>query len=406
MTFDPLGQGAPLGRVAPVGRRAARRAEQRRKRRRNQRLAAVVAAVTALVVVLALVTGGGGGEPRDGGPKRTQRTLLMQVMSPDRNAVLTALLAYDPATKRGAVVLVPPQVVVTVPGAGSQILAKTLVTAGIDGTRNAVADLMGVTVDGSWVLESSAFQRLVTAEGGIDVDVDVPVVRGRTVLVQAGAQHLGGVQALLYATYLAPGEQEQSRLARVQAVLDGLLLALPDDVTSLVRALGSSSHQSRPVADVAAVLTGLKGASASEELQYRSLPVIRLDTGTDDTRFRLDAAGSTVLVDELLADSVPEGARAEGNRVLVLNGVGTPGLGAKVRDKLVRNGLVFVGSRNAPSFGYAKTLVLVQEATQEGAALGAKVARAIGVPASSVQVSDQIGTIADVVVIVGADFKP
>jgi hypothetical protein len=33
------------------------------------------------------------------------------------------------------------------------------------------------------------------------------------------------------------------------------------------------------------------------------------------------------------------------------------------------------------------------------------VARALGVPASSVRVSVQIGTIADVVVIVGRDFK-
>jgi hypothetical protein len=67
--------------------------------------------------------------------------------------------------------------------------------------------------------------------------------------------------------------------------------------------------------------------------------------------------------------------------------------------------LVFVGSRNAPTFGYAKTQVLVKDATTEGAALGARVAKALGVPASSVAASDQIGMIADVVVIVGKDFK-
>jgi hypothetical protein len=47
----------------------------------------------------------------------------------------------------------------------------------------------------------------------------------------------------------------------------------------------------------------------------------------------------------------------------------------------------------------------VKDASAEGAALGARVAKALGVPGSSVMSSDQIGTIADVVVIIGRDFK-
>jgi anionic cell wall polymer biosynthesis LytR-Cps2A-Psr (LCP) family protein len=400
VTFDPLGH------HAPAGRRAARRAEQRRRRRRNQRVFGAVAGLLMVVAAVAVVFGGPGEEKKDVGDKRTQRTLLLQVQGPDRTAVATALLAHDPATKEGAVVLVPPQVIATVPGAGSQLLGKALSTSGIDGSRNALADLVGVTIDGSWVLDAAAFQRLVSAEGGIDVTVDVPIVQGRTIVLQAGEQHVDGVRAYAFATYLAPGEQEQSRLARLQSVIDGVLTGLPDKVDALVGSLGATSRHTQKVGDVAAVLSGLKADGRRDALQYRSLPVIKVDAGTDETRFRLDDAASRLMVDELLADSVPEGARAEGNRVLVLNGVGTPGLGAKVRDKLVRNGLVFVGSRNAPSFGYAKTVVLVKDATQEGAALGARVARAIGLPAASVQVSDQIGTITDVVIIVGADFKP
>jgi hypothetical protein len=400
VTPDPTGHQA-------LGRRAARRAEQRRRRRRNQRLAAAVAATMAVVVVLGLLVGGRGddGDP-DGADRRTQRTLLIQVMSPDRAAVATALLAHDPEAGAGAVVLVPPQLIVTVPGAGSQVLGRALSTSGVDGSRNALSDLLGVTIDGSWVLDSAGFQRLVTAVGGIDVTVDVPVVRGRTVVLQAGGQHVDGTRALAFATFLAPGEEEQSRLARLQEVLGGLVAALPDDTTRLVSGLDANARRTQQPKDVGALLAGLHQDGRDDALQFRSLPVVRVDSGNDDVRFRLDPAASKVLVDELLADSVPEGARAEGNRVLVLNGVGTPGLGAKVRDKLVRNGLVFVGSRNASSFGYAKTLVLVKDATQEGAALGARVARALGVPASSVQVSDQIGTIADVVVIVGKDFRP
>jgi len=404
VTFDPLGQQTPMG--MPPGRRAARREEQRRRRKRNQRVAAVVAAVVALALVLSFVTGRGGGDDKKGGETRTQRTLLLQVRSPDGIAVATALLAHDPARKQGAVVLVPPQVIVAVPGAGSQVLSKVLGTSGADGTRNAVADLLGVVIDGSWVLDATAFQRLVTAEGGIEVDVDVPVLRGRTVVLQPGQQRLNGTGALAFATYLAEGEEEQSRLARLQAVLDGVVNALPTDVTRLVNGLGPAARHTKPAQEVAALLSGLKADGAANDLQYRSLPVVKVDTGNEETRFRVDLEPTLTMVDELLADSVPEGARAEGNRVLVLNGVGTPGLGAEVRDKLVRGGLVFVGSRNAPSFGYPRTIVLVKDATQEAGELGRKVARAIGLPNASVEVSDQIGTIADVVVVVGKDFKP
>jgi hypothetical protein len=64
-----------------------------------------------------------------------------------------------------------------------------------------------------------------------------------------------------------------------------------------------------------------------------------------------------------------------------------------------------VGQRNAPRFGYKNTIVLVPTATSQSVSVGQQVARTLGVPASAVQTTDEIGTIADVVVIVGADFK-
>jgi len=132
--------------------------------------------------------------------------------------------------------------------------------------------------------------------------------------------------------------------------------------------------------------------------------VVPIDPGNGVTAFRLDTDASDALVDRLLAQSVPPGRRATGNRVLVLNGVGTPGLGNRVRAKLVPAGFVYVGSRNAQQFGYPTTKVLVRAATPADQELGDRVARAIGVPPSSVATSE-IGSIADVVVLVGGDFK-
>ena len=169
-----------------------------------------------------------------------------------------------------------------------------------------------------------------------------------------------------------------------------------------MRSVASPSRSTCPSSGTSFLLR-LAVADAEGQLQYDTLPVIPIDPGGGVTAFRIDAPRLVPVVERLLADSVPPGVREGGNRVLVLNGVGTPGLGEAVRAKLAPAGFVFVGSRNAPEFGYATTQVLVREATQEGRVLGERVAAAIGVPASSVGAQD-FGTVADVVVLVGADF--
>lgn len=338
---------------------------------------------------------------------RTQATVLFQVRGDSGSAAASALLAHDSAGHSGAAVLIPPQVIVTVPGTGSLQLGRVLKTVPPERSRSAVGDLLGVTVDAGWVLDAPTFSALIDHVGGIQVDVDVPVVVARTVVLNAGSQRLDGLQAAEFFGYLAPGEQEQARLARLQAVLDGFLSALPrstSQVSVALSGLGAGSAASEPLPQLASFLVGLAEDGRGQALQYDSLPVIPIDPGNGVTSFRLDPDATRALVDRLLAQSVPAGSRQTGNRVLVLNGVGTPGIGEKVRERLVPAGFVFVASRNNASFGVAQTRVLVKEATPEAQALGERVAKALGVPVGSVQTAE-IGSIADVIVVVGADFR-
>lgn len=391
--------------------RVGRRAEQRRQRRRRR-----VRLVAALVGVLALLAAAFAvylakdepvRPPAPEAPARTQSTLLFQLQGANGAAAASALLAHDPADKVGAVVLIPPQVLVTVPGTGSLPFGRALSTVPPEGSRNALSDLMGVTVDGGWVVTLPVLTDLIDALGGIPVEVDVPVVQGDTIVLSAGAQSVDGARAAEFLLYLAPGEQEQARLARLQEVLDGLINVLPrtsEELVPLLDVLGPRSVTTLELPRLADFLLGLAIADEAGQLQYDSLPVIPIDPGGGVTAFRVDPERLTALVDRLLADSVPEGVREGGNRVLVLNGVGTPGLGEAVRAKLAPAGFVFVGSRNADRFGYPTTQVIVPEATPEAQALGERVAKAIGVPATAV-VTQDFGTVADVIVLVGADFQ-
>jgi anionic cell wall polymer biosynthesis LytR-Cps2A-Psr (LCP) family protein len=394
-----------------VAGRAGRRAELRRaKRQRRRRLIAVAGAVAVVVLAIAIYALA----RDDSSPKtsiakqvRTQSTLLFQVQGESGDAIASALLAHDPAGRSGAVVLIPPQVIVNVPGTGALQLSRALKTVPPERSRAAVGDVLGVTVDGGWVIDVPTLGRLIDQAGGVNVDVDVPVVVARVVVLSPGSQRLDGQHATAFLRYLAPGEQEQARLARLQEVLDGLLNVLPRstaEVASMVSALGPRSNLSHPAPTAASFLVGLAADGRSQQLQYDTLPVIAIDPGNGVTSFRVDVDATRKLVDRLLAQSVPAGARQTGNRVLVLNGVGTPGIGEKVRAKLVPAGFVFVASRNNATFGVQKTRVLVKEATPQAQAVGEKVAKALGVPLDSVQTAE-IGSIADIVVVVGADFK-
>jgi hypothetical protein len=389
------------------GSRVGKRAELRAKRRK-QRQRLVIAGVSAFAVLIALLTvvlvknGGEASKPTTT-KSRTQKTVLVQITSTDGTSTSSALLADDRKTGNGSIVLVQPEVLANVPGVGSVLFGTALRTGGVTGARNALSDLMGVTIDGSWVLNGSTFVKMIDQVGGLNVSVDVPVLRDRTVVLEPGTQRLTGSLALMYAGYLGAGEQEQVRLTRLQAVLDSFLNALPKDVTSLIGSLGGGSVSTLPAGTLAGVLSGLAKDDDSDDLQYASLPVTKVDIDATQ-RFRLDVDATKALVDNLLAQSIPPGVRDEGNRVLCLNGVG-PNLGTTVRDKVVKAGFVYVGCRNAPNFNFAKTQVLVPTATQESAALGARVAKALGVPESAVMTTDGMGTVADVVVIIGADFK-
>lgn len=395
----------------PVSR-SGRRAEQRRAQRLRQ-----VRLLTLVLGLLALVAAGfaiylavdAPTPPQRDAPAagRTQRTLLLQVQGPDRAGVAHVLFAHDGTAREGAAVLVPPQVLVNVPGTGSVPFGRALATGPGTAVRNALSDLMGVTVDDGWVVDQPALVALIDAVGGVEVDVDVEVVRGQGVVVPAGPQRLAGAGAVAFLTYLAPGEQEQARLARVQEVLDGVVAALPaaPELAAVLDGLGPRSDSTAAPAQLAAFLLGLQSDAQADRLQYDVLPVVDLDPGGEVTAFRVDTAAAAAVVDRLLRASVPAGTREGGNRVLVLNGVGTPGLGEAVRAKLVPAGFVFAGSDNAPRFGYMTTQVLVPEATPEAQALGERVATALGLPGLQIG-TQEFGTVADVVVVVGADFRP
>ncbi|MDY0087400.1 MAG: LytR C-terminal domain-containing protein [Coriobacteriia bacterium] len=88
-------------------------------------------------------------------------------------------------------------------------------------------------------------------------------------------------------------------------------------------------------------------------------------------------------------------------RVIVYNGSGEPGIAGQAAQLLIRGGFRVVDTKNADTFDYHETQIVIQRGD---ASRGDSVREVLGVGTVIVRPANQ--EVADVVVIIGSDFKP
>jgi hypothetical protein len=398
------------------------RGERRRKQRKRQRrrrvsavgVVAVVGALIAAFVVFKVASSVGDKKPS--APVRTQSTLLLQIRGADGKAAASALLAHDTNPAAGAnpgvMLLVPSRVIADIPGRGTAPFANAIATGQPTLSQATLTDLIGVTLDGAIVFNQASFARLIDNLGGVTVDVTTEVRRGTKsgqaiVLVPVGSgQKLDGAAAVAYATYNAGGDIAQ--LPRLQQVLEGILAKVPTAAafSQALTGLSKTVQLTMTPGRAAEIMAGLAGDVQSNRVDIQSLNVKQVDTGGAQA-FIIDAPAVKRFVDGSLAASVPEGLRSGNNRVLVKNGIGTPLLGTTTRNRLRQAGFVYVDGGNVPGFPFrAKpSAVLIFTGTAEARQRGAKVAAALGLPGTDVRISTIGQSVADVIVVLGHDYK-
>jgi hypothetical protein len=308
-------------------------------------------------------------------------------------------------------VLVPSRLLLDVPGAGRVPLARSLMTSS-QAPGEAIEDALEIKVDATWTLDSTALAALVDRVGGVVVDVDTDITQGTqvgaAVLLGAGAQQkLTGQQAALFAQFSAADEPEAARLARQEQVLRAVLSALPDDPATIRTVLAGlpGAPTGAALDAVVRVVGATRLAAVSNELASTMLPVKEIDAGGTVTSYGLDDTAATQLVDTRLAGAKLPVAAVGHVRVLVQNGVGAPGLGDSARARLIGAGLRYVAGGNLPGFGQGATVVLLRDASSTSRERGMAVARALGLGESSLRISESAPTVADIVVILGADYR-
>jgi anionic cell wall polymer biosynthesis LytR-Cps2A-Psr (LCP) family protein len=396
--------------------RALRKKEQRKKFGLG---GGVLAGVIAIALIVTVIFGVHHAVTSNGGPKRTQTTVLFQLQGSNRTAEASMLLASDPAKKQGVEMMIQPRLISDVCGYGEQNFGDVLaLPGGAAASRQALSTVLnGVTIDGSWILNESQLAKLVNTVGGLHIAVDTNVVRrtaggGGVIEVPAGSNvHVNGTQAVEYATYATDvGQGAAAQLLRLQTVVDATIQALPKSVTgveSLLRSLGAGGQSTIGVGKLAHLLVGIAADDQSETGVYATdLPANTIEAGGSAPSYRADDStnGVNLVVSKYLQNSVPENADAQHATVLLLNGTGLPGLVSTACPRLAAHGFTYAGSGNAPSFSNPRSQV--QAFSQSTISQAQSLAHALGLPSSDVRLGTLNQSVARFIVILGRDYRP
>ncbi|MEV7670395.1 LCP family protein [Streptomyces sp. NPDC088752] len=382
------------------------RREEARRRGRNR--------IVALVVVLVLAAVGGVGylwsagllpgtsAPEQKGTTATgpqkRDTIVVHLHDTTNGGTSTALLVENATTRQGTTVLLPNSVVVADAEGSATTLGKSVEDDGSSGTREAIGNLLGARITGTWRLDTPYLENLVEVVSGIetDTDTDVPAPKnGAEPLVRKGEkQTLNGRAAVAYATYRAPGEDDAKQLQRFGQVLYGVLRKISDDpasATVTIETLQQILDPSLPEKDLGASLAKLAEHAKLGAYKTALLPVEEdgaLTDGASDSVVK-DILGGKVTAPE--ADGI--------TRVSLRDGSGKNATEA-ARIVLANGGYALVGATGAPD--QEKSQVLYGDDAQKAAA--AEVAKTLGLPDGSVRKGETAGAAA-VTVVLGRDYK-
>ena len=355
------------------GRRVARLNRRRRRRR-----------LLALVLVVALIAGGVGAWLKLAPHGSGSSVLPPAAFGPSPPSVAWALSWGVPDSGASlAIVGVPP-------GTGS-IAVVAADEAAVDLPNGAPTTVAPSVTDVATAIETS--QALMNRRVGhalVSTPQDIEALVDRLGPITFGAQG----SAIVAGTAVGPGQTTANGTQVAGYLVDGTgvdpWVRWEDVLSGILDAPAKSSAWSpMPGAtDDAAIVAGLM-------VDAHGAQVVDLPTTHEFGLLKVDTAGVASLVQSQFTTSV--GGLV---RVIVQNGNGRPGMGARIGATLAPYGYRVIDSQNAGSFDVSQTQVLASRESYLHWAQEAQ--RLLGV--GSVYLDAQPTGIADITIVVGKDF--
>jgi len=338
-------------------------------------IAAVVVVMGGLGAVSALMSPAGppgGSTPRpkvgivqrlrEPFPGRTQINVLLlgcDDVEDVRRADTIMVLFLNPRLKRAALLSIPRDSRVQIPGHGLDKINHAYAYGEAELAQQTVEHFLGITVDYYAQIGFDSFVAAIDELGGVDLDVEQRM-RKRTyyenIDLHKGHQHLDGREALQFVRYRNDSDLQRGK--RQQQ----LLRALVDQKLNLMNSPRLLAAGSKIIEQLN---TDIDWYAAYDFLRVlRQIPASGIMIGTvpiADTSINGVYYGEVrehdlrQLLDEM--DDHLRGTRRLAGTIEVCNGSGTAGVAAVAAERLAESGFEIADVGNADSFEYRRTVI-------------------------------------------------
>jgi len=332
------------------------------------------------------------------------------------------LASIDPATKSAALVSIPRDMWVRIPGCtpregcsgGQQRINVAHAVGGPELSVQTVSADFGLPIQFYARVDFRGFEQLIDALGGVVIDVDWPVKDDeyptadygyQRIYFGPGPQLMDGASALQYARS-RHGTNDFARAGRQQKVLVGLrnralqldMLSRAPELVGIVRNSLSTDLSPVQMLGLAKLISQIdRDRIANLVIDVNYATPFKGQDGADLLQPNVPAIKHAI--DQVERSAAHPELRA---KIEVLNGSGTAGLGQKAADYLTAQGFNVVRIAAAERSDYRSSLV--QVLTEDKGAAQA-LASTLRMPATAISQLPTPNADADIRVVVGQDFR-
>jgi len=347
-------------------------------------------------------------------------------LEPDINSII--FISYYSAADESRSLCVPVKTLMDVPGIGAELVGRS---AGIGGM-----DLLGLTLEKGLGMDMEVdcyilmdVSGVVDKLGGIELELDRAYTindysEGGTFNLEPGVNILDGREALNLLKYFSGIEEDipLEDMKMQKKVVDTIILKIvgedEDDLTGNVNLIKDLIDSDLSLEELLKLFSTFSNIKEEKNIVY-TLEASSTELEGEGIVYLPDVSGLSELFHKEQAPSVEIAEAEETVDVIILNGVGTPGIAGEI-SALLNSGTYayqsgkkkfYVPSQeeggigNADNFNYAATEILVYTSDDAGVMNAANELKEI-LGAGEIIVKENEVAASDIIIIIGADYNP
>jgi LCP family protein required for cell wall assembly len=313
----------------------------------------------------------------------------------------------DLASHQVGIISIPRDLWVHIPKSGYGKINEAIADAGpLRSVKTVVDNLNFPPFDNYVVLRIDATKNLVTAIGGLDVNVEKDMDYDDSwghlhIHLKKGMQHLNGEQTVGYIRFRHDPEGDFGRMRRQRQVISDLVKRMKDPaiITKLPSLIGLVQENVRTdlTYDKLFYLALALRDETPAMVHTVQLPVLDGFTDGQSVLF-YDAATGRPVVQKYMVVGFGNEFDPSTVHVVVHNGSGQPGAASAMADYLRQRGFNVVSTGNASSFNNPRTKVTGADKNVAG-----QVAKQLPVKDADVETGDVTG--GDIEIVIGRDYR-